>query len=337
MSSSSDMQKLERLQSAVPLLLEWYRVSKRTLPWRGTHDFYKIWVSEIMLQQTRVEAVKDYYLRFLQKFPTVEALASADEGEVLKAWEGLGYYSRARNLHKAAKLIKEQGFPKTYEGIRALPGVGDYTAGAISSIAYELPCPAVDGNVLRILTRLLADDTNIDLSGAKEQFSALLKQVYPKEAGEFCQALMELGALVCTPSGPPQCLVCPWRELCLARLNGEIDRYPVRAPKRARKVEEHTVLVLRYQGEYALQKREKKGLLAGLWQFPFAEGEAETYGSVLQSKKAVHIFTHVEWHMTGFLVEAKEKPPQYTWKTAAEIAEKYALPSAFKAFKGWLT
>ena len=337
MSSSSDMQKLERLQSAVPLLLEWYRVSKRTLPWRGTHDFYKIWVSEIMLQQTRVEAVKDYYLRFLQKFPTVEALASADEGEVLKAWEGLGYYSRARNLHKAAKFIKEHGFPKTYEGIRALPGVGDYTAGAISSIAYELPCPAVDGNVLRILTRLLADDTNIDLSGAKEQFAALLKQVYPKEAGEFCQALMELGALVCTPSGPPQCLVCPWRELCLARLNGEIERYPVRAPKRARKIEEHTVLVLRYQGEYALLKREKKGLLAGLWQFPFAEGEAETYGSVLQSKKAVHIFTHVEWHMTGYLVEAKEKFPQYTWKTAAEIAEKYALPSAFKAFKGWLT
>ena len=330
------MDKLERLKSAVPLLLEWYRVCKRDLPWRGTHDFYRIWVSEIMLQQTRVEAVKDYYLRFLQKFPTVEALADADEGEVLKAWEGLGYYSRARNLQKAAKLIKEHGVPTTYEGVRALPGVGDYTAGAISSIAYELPCPAVDGNVLRILTRLLADDTNIDLSGTKEKFAALLKEVYPKEAGEFCQALMELGAIVCLPGGPPQCLVCPWRELCLARLQGDAERYPVRAPKRARRVEEHTVLVLRYEGEYALVRREKKGLLAGLWQFPFAEDAPETYGRVLESKSATHIFTHVEWHMTGYLVEAKEKFPQFTWASREEIGEKYALPSAFKAFRGWV-
>ena len=272
----------------------------------------------------------------MQRFPTAEALAAADEEEVLKAWEGLGYYSRARNLHKTAKFVAEGGFPKDFAGVRALPGIGDYTAGAICSIAYDMPCPAVDGNVLRVLTRLLADETNIDSAGAKEKFSALLKEVYPKEAGEFCQALMELGALVCLPNGEPQCLLCPWRELCLARLHGEWERYPVRAPKRARKTEEHTVLVLRHEGEYALEKRKKGGLLAGLWQFPFAEEAPEAYGKLLKTKQAVHIFTHVEWHMTGCLIEAKERFSQYTWKSAAEIGEKYALPSAFKAFRGWL-
>ena len=324
------------MKAAVSPLLEWYRVCKRDLPWRKARSFYTVLVSELMLQQTRVEAVKDYYVRFLQRFPTAEALAAADEEEVLKAWEGLGYYSRARNLHKAAKFVAEGGFPKDFAGVRALPGVGDYTAGAICSIAYDMPCPAVDGNVLRVLTRLLADETNIDSAGAKEKFSALLKEVYPKEAGEFCQALMELGALVCLPNGEPQCLLCPWRELCLARLHGEWERYPVRAPKRARKTEEHTVLVLRHEGEYALEKRKKGGLLAGLWQFPFAEEAPEAYGKLLKTKQAVHIFTHVEWHMTGCLIEAKERFPQYTWKSAAEIGEKYALPSAFKAFRGWL-
>ena len=323
----------ERLKNAVPPLLRWYRRFKRELPWRGA-DFYGVWVSEIMLQQTRVEAVKGYYTRFLEKFPTPFSLASASEEEVLKAWEGLGYYSRARNLHRAAKVIFKEGFPATYEGVRALPGVGDYTAGAISSIALGLPCPAVDGNVLRILTRLLLDESNIDEPKTRAAFSAMLKEVYPPEAGEFCQALMELGAIVCVPNGEPLCGVCPWKELCLAHLSGRESDFPVRSEKRARKQVPLNVYVLEREGKYALQKR-GKGLLAGMWEFPNGDGN-EDFGEAVEEKRAVHIFTHVEWHMTGYLVRAREFYPQFTWATRAEIEEKYAVPSAFKAFMNWL-
>lgn len=326
------------MQCAVPLLLDWYRSSKRDLPWRGTHDPYRVWVSEIMLQQTRVEAVKGYYVRFLEKFPSAKALARADEEEVLKAWEGLGYYSRARNLHKAAKIIAENGFPCDYEGVRALPGVGDYTAGAICSIAYQMPCPAVDGNVLRILTRLFADDSNVDDPKTKAEFAGLLRQVYPPEAGDFCQALMELGAIVCVPNGEPLCGKCPWREICRARLAEEEEKYPVRNEKKTRKTQHVSLFVLEKEGKYALQKREKKGLLAGLWQFPLSEegrSPAE-FGETVAQKSAVHVFTHVEWHMTGYLIKAKAFFPEYVWETAEEIRNSYALPSAFKAFTGWL-
>lgn len=332
------MLDLSFMQRAVPLLLEWYRFSKRDLPWRGTHDPYRIWISEIMLQQTRVEAVKGYYARFLQKFPSAEDLARADEEDVLKAWEGLGYYSRARNLHKAAKLIAERGFPHDFGGVRALPGVGDYTAGAICSIAYDLPCPAVDGNVLRILTRLFADDSNIDEVKTKSDFAELLRRVYPPEAGDFCQALMELGAIVCVPNGAPLCVECPWRKICRAHFAGEEERFPVRNEKKARKIVRLSVFVLEKEGRYALQKREEKGLLAGLWQFPLWEGEKDPsdFGAVLQQKTAKHIFTHVEWHMTGYLVRAKSYDPAFIWATAEEIKTSYALPSAFKAFLSWV-
>lgn len=328
----------ERLQNAVPLLLEWYSLSKRTLPWRGTHDPYRVWVSEIMLQQTRVEAVKEYYLRFMARFPTVEALAFADEEEVLKYWEGLGYYSRARNLHKAAKFVAENGFPETFEGVRKLAGVGDYTAGAICSIAYDQPCPAVDGNVLRILTRLLSDERNIDEAATKKAFAEQLRKVYPEQAGDFCQALMELGAIVCVPNGAPLCGRCPWENICLAHLQGEEERYPVRAEKRKRTVIPLTVLILRWNGRYAIQKRGAKGLLAGMWQFPVFEGNIDlaAFGPVLRSKKAKHVFTHVEWHMTGYEIEAKEAFSDMTWVTKEEIDEIYAVPSAFRAFRSWI-
>lgn len=327
------------LTQAVPLLLEWYRLHKRDLPWRKDTNPYHVWISEIMLQQTRVEAVKGYYLRFLEKFPTVSDLAAADEEEVLKAWEGLGYYSRARNLHKAAKLIVENGaFPDTREGVRALPGIGDYTAGAICSIAYNLPCPAVDGNVLRVLTRLLADKSNIDEPNTRKAFSQRLKEVYPPAAGDFCQALMELGAIVCVPNGTPLCNQCPWQTLCLAHLKNCEEDYPVRNEKKARKIVPVSVFVLEKEGKYALIKRGEKGLLAGLWQFPLAEGkEAQpTAGRVLKKKKAKHIFTHVEWHMTGYLIEAETFYPEYVWASAEEIGNTYALPSALKAFLEWL-
>ncbi len=335
------MDELEFLKSAVPPLLGWYRIYKRDLPWRGTRDPYRVWVSEIMLQQTRVEAVKTYYCNFLEKFPTAEALAAAELPEVLKSWEGLGYYSRARNLHAAAKIIAESGFPQTWEGVRALPGIGDYTAGAICSIAYGLPCPAVDGNVLRILTRLLKDGRNIDDNRTKAEFSAMLKEVYPEGAGDFCQSLMELGAIVCVPNGAPLCGQCPWREFCRAHLAGEEERYPVRAEKRARKRADYMVFVLEREGKFAIEQRKESGLLAGLWQFPLMEKESasppEYFGTVAAKRSAKHIFTHVEWHMTGYLVRAREFFPDYVWASEREISEKYALPSAFKAFTPWLS
>lgn len=330
------MDEIQRFRAAVSPLLAWYNQHKRTLPWRGTSDPYRVWVSEIMLQQTRVEAVKEYYLRFMARFPTAKDLAEADIEEVLKAWEGLGYYSRARNLHKAAKLIAENGFPQTFEGVRALPGIGDYTAGAICSIAYSLPCPAVDGNVLRVLTRLIASGENIDAPETKANFASRLREVYPAEAGDFCQALMELGAIVCVPNGAPLCEKCPWRELCLAKKSGTQESFPVRAEKRARRIEQKKVLVLRCGEEFALVKRGDKGLLAGMWQFPFTEESAQGYGEILAEKRAKHIFTHVEWHMTGYLVGAREKFPQFEWVTAEKIAESYAIPSAFKAFLLWI-
>lgn len=329
---------MELSLAAVGLLLEWFQKNKRVLPWREARTPYRVWVSEIMLQQTRVEAVKEYYLRFMERFPTVEALAAAEEDEVLKAWEGLGYYSRARNLLKAAKLIAKEGFPRTYDGIRALPGVGDYTAGAISSIAFSLPRPAVDGNVLRVLTRYFADSRNIDDGGTKAYFAELLTRAYPREAGDFTEALMELGAIVCVPNGAPDCGACPWSSLCRAHLAGEEERFPVRSEKKARRIVNATVCVLSKEGRYALEKRGDTGLLANLYEFPLFEGEVdpEAFGRILKKKKAKHVFTHIEWHMTGYLIEAREFFPQYEWRTAEEIAKDCAIPSAFKAFAEWI-
>ena len=324
------------LRDAVPPLLEWFRVSKRDLPWRRNRTPYTALVAELMLQQTRVEAVKDRFVQFLAAFPTPEALDSADEEEVLKLWEGLGYYSRARNLHRAAKVIAEKGFPATFEEMRALPGVGDYTAGAVCSIALGLPVPAVDGNVLRILSRLYADGSNIDDPSTKAGYAALLREVYPPETADFCEALMELGAIVCVPNGAPMCGACPWSGLCRAHLAGREEAFPVRAEKRARRTVDATVCVLRCGGRYALEKRPAKGLLAGLWQFPFFEGDVPDFGPVLKEKRAKHIFTHVEWRMTGRLIETERELAPYIWVGAEELREKYAVPSAFRAFMEWV-
>lgn len=329
-------QTRQLMRDAVPLLLQWYRVCKRDLPWRRVRTPYSTLVSELMLQQTRVEAVKERFVRFMQRFPTAEALAAADEEAVLKLWEGLGYYARARNLHKAAKRIATEGFPQTEAGVRSLPGVGEYTAGAICSIALGLPVPAVDGNVLRIITRLTADGSNVGDAATRARIAAELRAVYPPQTDAFCEALMELGAIVCVPNGAPACGACPWNGLCRAHAAGREEAYPVRSEKPARRVVEGTVLVLRRGNAYALEKRPPGGLLAGLWQFPFFEGAAPDLGRTIAEKRAKHVFTHVEWHMTGKLVEADGRPLPYIWATAGQIAERYAIPSAFKAFAEWI-
>ena len=298
------------------LLLPWYRENRRQLPWRADRDPYHIWISEIMLQQTRVEAVKGYYSRFLSALPSLEALAKCDDELLHKLWEGLGYYSRVRNLKKAAgEILQTYGgvFPRTYEEILSLPGIGEYTAGAVCSIAYDLPTPAVDGNVLRVLSRLRNDATPIDLPETKREVRTLLETIYPKEAGDFTQALMELGATLCGPNRLPE--------------------------------EDRTVFILRCGDVYALEKRPPKGLLAGLWQFPNISGHPDTAGCLAaveamglrprELKREVlrrHIFTHIVWNMKGIYLDVADPSGKFRWFTDKEINEQAALPTAFRQF-----
>ncbi len=327
-------------------LLPWYRENRRELPWREDKESYHIWLSEIMLQQTRVEAVKGYYRRFLQALPTVEALANAPEEQLHKLWEGLGYYSRVRNLKKAAQVVMEQHngcFPRTYEDVIALPGIGEYTAGAILSIAFDQPIPAVDGNVLRVVARLTDDPTPVDIPAYKRDVKNAL--IYPREAGDFTQALMELGATVCGPNRTPDCENCPCKDFCLGHQNGTAESLPVALPKRGRREEERTVFVLSCDGAYALEKRPNKGLLAGLWQFPNTEGNlsleetvkfAEEKGlpvrEVFRTADRKHIFTHIQWNIQGIYMEVAERGGGYRWLTLEEIREEAALPTAFRQF-----
>ncbi len=325
----------------------WYQLHKRPLPWREDKEPYHIWLSEIMLQQTRVEAVRGYYTRFLEALPTIEALAAADEEPLLKLWEGLGYYSRVRNLQKAAKCIVEQYggvFPKDYKEVLALPGIGTYTAGAICSIAFDQPTPAVDGNVLRVVSRLTADATPIDMPAYKQQVQERLAAVYPAQAGDFTQALMELGATVCGPNREPNCASCPCKTFCRACQKGIARDLPVRLPKKARRAEEKTVFLFCAEGRYALQKRPSKGLLAGLWQFPEAVGMLEL-PQAMQTAVAMgvkpqdirriveknHIFTHIEWKMRGYYMDV-EAGGDFIWLTAEEIDASTALPTAYRQF-----
>ena len=331
-------------------LLAWYRANARDLPWRRTEDPYRIWVSEIMLQQTRVAAVLGYYARFLEAFPTVEALAAASEERLMKLWEGLGYYSRARNLQKTARIVAESGgrFPDTYEGLLALPGIGDYTASAIASAAFGKREAAVDGNVLRVVMRLTDCHDDIADPKVKKAVRAQVQAVMPETAEDirvFNQATMELGATVCAPNGPPRCLECPARDFCLGRLRGTAEDLPVKGAKKPRRVEERTVFLLLRQGQVALRKRPKTGLLAGLWEFPNAEGTldeaaasavVESWGLTPKQWEsrltAKHIFTHVEWHMTGYTLEVVgEGPADFVWASVGELGDR-AVPSAFARY-----
>ena len=329
-------------------ILPWYQANKRDLPWRADRDPYHIWVSEIMLQQTRVEAVKGYYARFLDKFPTVADLANADDEVLHKMWEGLGYYSRVRNLKKAAQVIMEKhggAFPKEYSEVLKLPGIGAYTAGAICSIAFEQPTPAVDGNVLRVASRLLSDNTPIDTPAFKTAVGQVLGECYPESAGDFTQALMELGATICGPNRKPDCESCPCKAFCQAYQGGTAEGLPVKAPKKGRRIEEKTVFILSCDGSYALEKRPNKGLLAGLWQFPNISGHLPTEETlllvegmglkpkeILRQVERKHIFTHIEWRMRGIYLELTEKNETYTWLDAEQVRTDAALPTAFRQF-----
>ena len=330
------------------VLLPWYEKNRRDLPWRRDKEPYHIWVSEIMLQQTRVEAVKGYYVRFLEALPTVEALAHVDDELLHKLWEGLGYYSRVRNLKKAAQLIMEHHdgmFPNTHSEVSRLPGIGPYTSGAICSIAYDLPTPAVDGNVLRLVSRLTDDDTPVDDLKFRKEITEQLAQIYPVRAGDFTQALMELGATVCGPNRKPDCVNCPCKAFCLGYQRGTADMLPVKKAKAARRIEEKTVFILSCDGAYALRKRPNKGLLAGLWEFPNVPGkldmdsaieEVERIGikpkEILRQVEKKHIFTHIEWCMSGVYMETKEMTHDLCWMTAEQINAEAALPTAFRQF-----
>ena len=318
----------QRLSQTVQPLLDWFQAHARTLPWRADREPYHVWLSEIMLQQTRVEAVRGYYARFLAAAPDVFALAALPEAQLLKLWEGLGYYNRARKAQECARVIAARGgvWPDTVEGLLALPGIGPYTAGAIASICFERPAAAVDGNVLRVCARVLDDATPIDNAAHKTALTAALSACYPAgHCGDFTQALMELGATVCGPNRAPQCADCPIAALCLARAHGTASALPVKAPKRA--------------------KRPDSGLLAGLWQLPntpglldeqqagaFASGQGLGDVRLRSARDGRHIFTHIVWTMRCYTLECSAMPPQYRWAAPDELRTEISLPTAFRQF-----
>ncbi len=339
---------MEKLPLIAPPLLAWYATAARPLPWREDITPYGVWVSEIMLQQTRIEAAKGYFTRFMAAFPTVEALAEASQDEVLKHWEGLGYYSRARNLHKAAQIIaSEYGgqLPADYPSLRALPGVGDYTAGAIASIAFGLPEPAVDGNVLRICARLCLCEESIGGEKIKKHFREALREQYTENCGALSSAIMELGETVCLP-GTPDCDRCPLAGLCAAHRAGRETEFPVMPEKKARRLQLMTVFLLEHEGRFALRRRPDKGLLAGLWEFPnvpealdeaaafaWAEQQGLQPETIDPCGEALHIFSHLEWHMSGYRIRCAAGSPAFVWTDETDRRETYALPTAFRAYK----
>ena len=339
---------MDLLKHLPEVLLPWYANNKRDLPWRVDRQPYHVWLSEIMLQQTRVEAVKRYYARFLEQLPTIGHLARCDEELLHKLWEGLGYYSRSRNLKKAAQVIlRDFGgeFPREYSQVRALPGIGEYTAGAICSICYDMPVAAVDGNVMRLMARLTDDATPIDLPERKQAVKRQLEQLYPPQAGDFTQGLMELGATLCGPNREPQCSLCPCADFCLGHQRGTAKELPVKTPKKPKRRQQRTVFVLRCEDSYALRKRPEKGLLAGLWEFPNVEGRLELPQvmswltqqglkpkEVLRKVQREHIFTHIHWEMTAYYLEVEQPTGDFVWHTADQIRGRSALPTAFRQF-----
>ena len=337
----------ERLAAMNRPLLAWYGEHARDLPWRSDPQPYRVWVSEIMLQQTRVEAVKPYFERFMKELPTVADLAAVPDDRLMKLWEGLGYYSRARNLKKAAGVIMEEyggEIPSDVRELLKLPGIGSYTSGAIASIAFGRAVPAVDGNVLRVLSRVLKSREDILKASTKKWLETELAATMPKDAAShFNQGLIEIGAIVCVPNGQPRCGECPLASVCLARKEGLTGEIPVRTPPKKRRIEERTVCLIEYEGKVALNRRGDSGLLASLYELPNTEGylkkeqltkafglKEERIASVEELPKAKHIFSHVEWHMIGYRVTLSGAiPPAYLTVEKEELKSGYALPNAF--------
>lgn len=348
----------EDLAPIAPALLAWFGAHRRSLPFRQEPSPYHVWVSEIMLQQTRVSAALPYYERFVAALPDIGALAECEQERLYKLWEGLGYYSRARNLQKAAQLVAERyggELPADYNALRSLPGIGEYTAGAIASICFGLPVPAVDGNVLRVFSRLYADGRNILDPAVKKAFTArVMAHQPPASPGAYNEALMELGALVCLPGGQPLCDECPLALFCRAKREGRQAELPVKAKPRARRAERVTILAVFSARGVLLQRRPPKGLLAGLWQPLLAERaltepEAEALLASLGLCGAVpagplpaakHIFTHIEWQMAGWRYTCpcppKNLPEGFVWASPARLENEFALPGAFSAYRGIL-
>ena len=343
---------MENISSA---LLDWFYKNHRILPFRTDPSPYHVWLSEIMLQQTRVSAALPYYERFLAALPDIPALAACEEEKLHKLWEGLGYYSRVRNLQKAARIVCEQyggQLPADYDALRALPGIGDYTAGAVASISFGIPVPAVDGNVLRVFSRLYNDPAAVTEPAVKKAFTARVMEHQPPDApGDYNQALMELGALVCVPNGAPLCEKCPLAHLCAARAAGTALGLPRKAAPKPRRLQPVTLALLESPAGFLLQQRPQKGLLAGLWQPVLWEGEALAAGEVLARLQAMgldtgtaapealpaakHIFSHIEWHMNGILlhVPAQDAPAGCVWASREALQAEYTLPGAFKAYR----
>ncbi len=338
------------LQTIVNPLVTWYNNCKRSLPWRDDPTPYRVWISEIMLQQTRVDPAIPYFERFVSTLPDIAALASADEETVLKLWEGLGYYSRVRNLQKAARIVQDEFngvLPRDPALLLKLPGIGEYTAGAIASIAYQVPVPAVDGNVLRVISRLTADERDIAAPETKRLMQKHLQQIMPHQRpGDFNQALMDLGATVCLPNGAPRCDVCPLADLCQAKREGRREELPIKSKKQAPVTEKKTVFILRYNDKVALLKRPENGLLAGLWEFPNVAGHLPKKDALLQLEqwglspekteplpKAKHVFTHRVWEMKGFSAVLSAPNDMFVWADTDQLSNDFTLPTAFRAYQ----
>ena len=343
------------MENISPALLEWFYKNRRSMPFREDPTPYHVWLSEVMLQQTRVSAVLPYYYRFLEALPDIPALAACEEEKLHKLWEGLGYYSRVRNLQKAAKLVCALyggQLPADYAALRALPGIGEYTAGAIASISFGLPVPAVDGNVLRVFSRLYKDPGGITEPAVKKAFTArVMEHQPPEKAGDYNQALMELGALVCVPNGAPLCGQCPLADVCLARAAGTTAQLPQKAKPKPRQLVPVTLALVESPAGFLVPQRPEKGLLAGLWQPVLWEGEHLLQAEVLARLAALgldtgtaapaalpaakHIFTHIEWLMSGVQlhVAAQRAPAGYVWASREALRTTYTLPGAFRAYK----